>query len=1171
MAGKGSGVTKFLESVPIGKRFIDWMDNAIDDAFPSSNALSTVTTKESNIPALREASEATPTTYVLDGVQITKKQYNNLDVARRKTVKVNQGEKAKSVEVAKNPMFKVQGIPTSKGEESYLTTQLEAFGIDPLSPRAIDITRSQTDALSDVYQEIDFDLGETLNELALSPEYELSPEISTSIKKLMRDSKNNQNKIIEDFREAEVPFSDTIYEGFSGEEYFKSYTNLLSSTRKKLLKLLDKELNLPTNNLQKRKYILEKIDDVDISFDELKFKENSINKKYGFDVGRSGIENPAIDSFGGDKSQLIGTPFEESTTQFNTQLDILDKGITGRQKYSSAPSGSKELLNFYSPTIATILRGNFNSLKAKDIVPYILKQRETGVGQSSRINLEQVDRFLKKNFTGEDGLNTDIPKDTIVDIINSFEPKFTSYVEDNTFKISKLRQDYIDNKITKGELDAGIKDLSNRMSIRYKDSQRQDLLTETKWFKEEDLAKDRLLYNLEEFKKSSLWGGRNFKDEGHSFRNFDELFKTLTPPNIIKDLLGTTAPAKDANYFNIVLNAEELNINFQTAAKGESRVSTSTNRIPQSLSSKTNLTDPLEQKRVEELAREIKDLGMNIEYDKASTSREGIIRILDNPAGAFFNTNLSIEKARGLNIFKSKNLFSNRTITELVNTTKIPDANVPKGISLQRLKKKLKISIDEKNNYIEEIVDDDFVSLEEIADQDILDGEDVLGLNIEEFEDGIGAQNQPDILDSDFGDYPDDITLPENTLLIGDTLKLNELSLGVINSKTNPSNRMLGLLDKIYTEKYNKSAIETIYETTGLKSKNNNRKQITILQDSKLLKNLELELESKVTGKDINNYLQKLNSDLKDQFTTLQNKNYRKPISIPTHTDTGDIAHLRGSILDTDNDKILLVEELQSDLFTSMQERNTKGYVSPEKFEKSRIESFDVYKRRVGEKFKGIEKLDRKQLISSTSQYVEKLIQSAIVYGKRQGVTKIVVPDWEDIAIKRDKSGDDAKLFKMIYEDTVRLVFKKFSDEVEGINVVDKFFLTSNKKVQRSTPNLVLDDLVLAAENIKAGKATAEDYSTMYQTKKSLALDISDFEFNVGDVDVLGTQSTDTFLTLKTRAKEGSNKDVMAKATKTADTLINTIKRQNRERKQYPLVGRYNKGGLMVNPKSRVN
>ena len=40
-----------------------------------------------------------------------------------------------------------------------------------------------------------------------------------------------------------------------------------------------------------------------------------------------------------------------------------------------------------------------------------------------------------------------------------------------------------------------------------------------------------------------------------------------------------------------------------------------------------------------------------------------------------------------------------------------------------------------------------------------------------------------------------------NDLLAGDTLKLNELSLGVINSETNPSNRMLGLLDKIYTEK----------------------------------------------------------------------------------------------------------------------------------------------------------------------------------------------------------------------------------------------------------------------------------------------------------------------------------------------------------------------------------
>jgi len=1136
MAGKGSGVAKFLESVPIGKRFIDWMDNAIDDAFPSSNALSTVTTKESNIPALREASEATPTTYVLDGVQITKKQYNNLDVARRKTVKVNQGEKAKSVEVAKNPMFKVQGIPTSKGEESYLTTQLEAFGIDPLSPRAIDITRNQTDAISDVYQEIDFDLGETLNELGTSPEYELSPEISTAIKKLMRDSKNNQNKIIDDFREAEVPFSDTIYEGFSGEEYFKSHTNLLSSTRKKLLKLLDKELNLPTNNLQKRKYILEKIDDVDLSIDELKFKENSINKKYGFDVGRSGIENPAIDSFGGDKSQLIGTPFEESTTQFNTQLDILDKGITGRQKYASAPSGSKELLNFYSPTIATILRGNFNSLKAKDIVPYILKQRETGVGQSSRINLEQVDRFIKNNFTGEDGLNTDIPKDTIVDIINSFEPKFTSYVEDNTFKISKLRQDYIDNKITKGELDAGMKDLSNKMSIRYVNSQRQDLLTETKWFTGEDIAKDKVLYNNEAF-------------DGMSYMDVDALFKTLTPPNIIKDLSGTTALAKDANYFNIALNAEELNTNFQKS-KNIEKYGYSTNRIPQSLSEKTSLPDSFEQKRVEELAREINNfstqMATNQELRELTRHLETVIKILDSPR-MDFSTNLSIEKAQGLNIFKSKNLFSNRAILELVSTTKIPDANVEKGVALQKLKKNLKKSLNE---------DDDFVSLEDISSGDF---EPLIEDGIQQFANDVNALPLDELTSTG---------LNENNLL-SDTLKLNELSLGVINSETNPSNRMLGLLDKIYKEKYNKSAIDTIYETTGLKSNNNNRKQITILQDPKLLKNLELEFESKVTGKDINNYLQKLNTNLKEQFTTLQNKNYRKPISVPSHTDRGDIAHLRGSILDTDNDKILLVEELQSDLFTSMQKRNTKAYVSPEKFEKSRIESLDVYKRRVGEKFKGIEKLDREQLISSTSQYVEKLIQSAIVYGKRQGVTKIVVPDWEDIAIKRDKSGDDAKLFKMIYEDTVRLVFKKFSDEVEGINVVDEFLLTSNKKVQPSKLNI--DNLLLAAKNIKAGKATAENYSTIYETKKSLALDISGFEFNVGDVDVLGSQSTDYFLTLKTRAKERGNKDTITKANETADTLINTIKRQNEERKQYPLVGRYNKGGLMVNPKSRVN
>lgn len=60
---------------------------------------------------------------------------------------------------------------------------------------------------------------------------------------------------------------------------------------------------------------------------------------------------------------------------------------------------------------------------------------------------------------------------------------------------------------------------------------------------------------------------------------------------------------------------------------------------------------------------------------------------------------------------------------------------------------------------------------------------------------------------------------------------------------------MLGLLDKIYKEKYNKSAIDTIYETTGLKSNNNNRKQITILQDPKLLKILSLNSKVKLQAK----------------------------------------------------------------------------------------------------------------------------------------------------------------------------------------------------------------------------------------------------------------------------------------------------------------------------------
>ena len=111
------------------------------------------------------------------------------------------------------------------------------------------------------------------------------------------------------------------------------------------------------------------------------------------------------------------------------------------------------------------------------------------------------------------------------------------------------------------------------MSIRYIDTQRQDLLTETKWFTGEDIAKDKVLYNNEDF-------------DSMSYMDVDALFKTLTPPNIIKDLSGTTAPAKDANYFNIALNAEELNINFQRS-KNTEKYGYSTNRIPQSLSEKT--------------------------------------------------------------------------------------------------------------------------------------------------------------------------------------------------------------------------------------------------------------------------------------------------------------------------------------------------------------------------------------------------------------------------------------------------------------------------------------------------------------------------------------------------------------------------------------------------------
>ena len=61
--GKGVGFTRLIKSSPTGQKIMNWFDNIVDEAFPSSNI---VTTEKSSIPPLKDATEATPTTYILE-------------------------------------------------------------------------------------------------------------------------------------------------------------------------------------------------------------------------------------------------------------------------------------------------------------------------------------------------------------------------------------------------------------------------------------------------------------------------------------------------------------------------------------------------------------------------------------------------------------------------------------------------------------------------------------------------------------------------------------------------------------------------------------------------------------------------------------------------------------------------------------------------------------------------------------------------------------------------------------------------------------------------------------------------------------------------------------------------------------------------------------------------
>jgi len=1249
---KGVGFTRLIKSSPTGQKIMNWFDNIVDEAFPSSNI---VTTKESSIPPLKEATEATPTTYVLDGVQITKKQYNNLDVSRRKTVEVIKGEKAQKAEVDVNPLFKIQGIPTSKGEESYLTKQLEEYGIDPLSPRAIDVSRIQSEKLGKLYTDIDIDVMDNLEELIENKNYNFSTKFKNSLKSLASRNAFSDEPQVRPLSTIEEAM-DQIPEGIlTGDKYYQESISKLKESRKKLLKIINRELQNPTNNLQQRDALIEQVDYITNTLEDLQFKETAINQKYGFGEGRSAIENPALSEFGGDVSQLIGTPFEVFPTQKDVQANILSGT---RVKGAKAEA----ILNFYSPSISTIIKGDFEFMKAGDVVPYILKQEGANLGPTSRATLQKIDAYLKQAARGErkyisgsniyskkgatlgktrEAVNTNLTKDDIIAVINSFEPKFTSYVEDNTGKILKLKENYINKNISAQELIDGMIELGRLtdkgVAVRYSSSQRQRIANFSQYRDESESLND-LINDSETVEGSKVFFGI---PEFTSTVKVKDVLKTLMPPNISKEIQIVSSvkgysptkslfmDAQQTNYFNITLNAQELN--FQS--------------LPFDFKSRTGRPLLADKKRAIQLYDDIDTL-KKVNRDFSNSSREDIIQLLKNSRlikPYYKKTNLELEKAQGLNLFESKNLFSNDSVSEVINTMSIPEANVEKGIALQRLKKKLGGSIDSVN-------EEEFVSLEDLTgnnlpdddtfqtmvdagievdgprndaiqqfadnvdDLELTGGRNIYDLtedldpqlqnidvtnpanegllrsifqdvaagnyelnvdfrvdlqngalprNIQEMADEYGVVKMPDILSSDFGPDPVKFKIKSDI----NTIQVNDLALGEYTSTTNYSNQLLGLLDKIYSEKYGTSVIDTIYDKTGLGSQNIRRKQIIILENPTLLKELELELESKVTGNDIVSYFKDLQSKRTLEANTLQEKNYRQSIDVPTHTDRGDVAHLRGSIFDTvKNERVLLVEELQSDLFASMQEANVKSYVSSIEFQGMRTKEFakGVYE---GQKFKGMP-LQREELIgNSYSQYVEKLIQSAIVYGKKQGVNKIVMPDWKDIAKYRTNRANPI-FFKNIYEDTVRQVFKKFEQELDGaVKYQDDFLLTEFTDGYRNYTKQDFNRMQESYLNIKKGKGTAEDYSHIFPTKQVMALDISNLKLDVGSVPAFNEQPPDLFLDIQGRAVTEKNLEKL----ETAKVLDTTRKQQDIKRKQFPIVGRYNKGGLMVKPKSRVN
>ena len=108
--------------------------------------------------------------------------------------------------------------------------------------------------------------------------------------------------------------------------------------------------------------------------------------------------------------------------------------------------------------------------------------------------------------------------------------------------------------------------------------------------------------------------------------------------------------------------------------------------------------------------------------------------------------------------------------------------------------------------------------------------------------------------------------------------------------------------------------------------------------------------------------------------------------------------------------------------------------------------------------------------LNTRTEYVTKLIQANIALAKKQGVTKIVIPDYKEIARLRDHiqtDGNKEDIFKMTYEDAVNKALKSLIKESKGQIKVGKRELKYNSAEARGNR-----------------KSTATE------------IDISDFDFN---------------------------------------------------------------------------